>query len=194
MSAAHQILLAEPPFGDPYWANVVLLIPGAGTLGGAPVDLSLLANSITNSGVVYDNAHAKFGSTSLKFTSPNFFTIASSTSLYAGTSQDFTIECWVNFNGAAANAWFVGQDNGSGSANGFNEIWVNDSGGNLITRLDCKDTSGANQVDATGGAQSFDASWHHVAFARHGRDLWGYYDGVFNNGGVNQFASRSHFA
>ena len=91
--------------GDPYFANVVLLMQ----FDGDYTDKSLLAQAFTNTGTTLSATGAKFGqSVSINGTSPggggaNRVQSNAARSEYDLTSGDMTMEAWVRPNSTAAN-------------------------------------------------------------------------------------------
>lgn len=85
---------------DPYWADVVLLVPGTGYPGSTTlVDISNTHNLITAGGATISSAQSKFGSGSIVFNNAATAIINAVSTLALG-ANDFTIEFW-----AYGNAW-----------------------------------------------------------------------------------------
>lgn len=125
--------------GDPYWANVQLLINGGQANNSTTiVDSSQNNQTWTNSGAVYSTAVKKFASSSLAFTSDR---LTRSLDSQLEIPADFTWEAWLyptSLTGAVIGQFLYGpllmliNSNGSiywESASGRSTVFVSDTTG-----------------------------------------------------------------
>jgi hypothetical protein len=163
MSAAQQMLLGSGgAAGDPYYANVSLLLHMDGSNGSttftdnspSPKTVAAFGNAQVSTSV------AKYGTGSAKFNG----SVDYLTSTEIGTSNDlgngdFTVECWINFT--------VVQDSGIVSGQQVGEF---DFAFMAPNELRVGRINIAWDAIATGFTPSTGV-WYHVAFARAGTTL-----------------------
>lgn len=169
------------PAGDPYFANVVLLMHGDGVNGAtATVDSSSFGRAITSAGSVLpalSNAQVKFGPTSMAFTGSgnSAFTAAASADFAFGTG-DFTVEFWMYFNSFSTAPYPVSNNSAAGGTGWYINLGAS---GQFLWGWG---------GDATGSANfGFVAlsGWHHIAFSRVGGTLRCFVDGVQSGASVS---------
>lgn len=131
--------VVDDPGGDPYWANVVLLVQG-GTA--SPVqDLSTYASTAAiTSGIAFDNTHQVFGVNPLRpseripslawFTSTGMDTRFTRPSGMAYTIELFTY--WTSLDNLSTHFFFLWDD---GVGNRVMELGFSGSSGNLRLRI-----------------------------------------------------------
>jgi hypothetical protein len=82
--------------GDPYFSNVVMLVPFDGTSGSTYItDRSPLYAGFSNGGVIISNAQSKFGGTSGYCPANGWLKATPYNALYQIERGDFTVEAWV---------------------------------------------------------------------------------------------------
>lgn len=176
-----------PPLGDPYWANVVLLLNGNGVDGSTTFsDLSDSGHSVTATGSVeVDTAEKKFGTGSILFSSglSDSLEIADSTDFDFG-SGDFTLEAWLNVNNTASRTVFAKWSSfqqsfflGGGASNYGFYYSTAGTDPNLAITL--------NPWPSTG-------TWFHLAVCRDGSNLRMFVDGT-QEGSTFNIGSTSFF-
>jgi hypothetical protein len=155
--------------GDPYWANVSLLLRCDGTNGSTTfTDLSANAHAITATGTAQvATAEKQFGTGSLSvgFSGTGYIdTPASSTFSFPG---DFTIECWAKFDAT--------QPGGTSAL-----LELNDYNNGILIRSDSTYVNGTS----IGWTGLVNTSWRHLAITRSGSTVrW------FRDGTVDSFAA-----
>lgn len=166
-----------PPGGDPYFANVVLLLHGDGTDGSTTItDSSGNAFSLTAIGnAQIDTAQSKWGGASVLLDgSGDGVSLAHDTDFNFGTG-DFTIEFWARWNSKSGyqNAYTMG------SAAGSLVISTGDSNGLF------KVTIGGGVDTTESGAQPSTGTWYYYQFIRTSGVVKIYRDGVERASGTN---------
>ena len=169
---AHPTQGAAAPAGatDPSFANVELLLPMDSDLN--DVSSNSYVPTVTG-GAGISSAKLKFGAASGEFNGGNYATFAATPELAIGT-QDFTIEMWINRNGAAGDRFYAFQLGGAqtgalmfGVQYGKVELAIYPSGYTSPT------------VDTTPG------QWHHIAATRESGTLRIFVDGNLVQTGTN---------
>jgi hypothetical protein len=160
-----------PPPGDPYFANVVLLLHFDGSDGSTTfTDSSSTARTITPVGnAQIDTDVFKFGTSSGLFDGNDYVYAADDTDFDFG-SDDFTIEAWCYVTNATSRTivakWTLGQQSwylGAGGAGyGF---YISTTGSNAILALPLTSWPSTS-------------TWFYIAVVRDGADLKLYVDGV----------------
>ncbi|RWG16723.1 LamG domain-containing protein [Mesorhizobium sp.] len=167
---------AAAPTGDPYWANVVLLVGFDGADGAtSATDDSLSAHSLTFNGNAQldTGVSPPFGTASLLVDGSGDFVSTADSADFDFGSGNFTIEAFVRTVANANNQTIVSQYASVGSDNAW-EMQANISPG-LTGRFSPSGTSGTN----VGGGTSLTATtWHHVCFERSGTKYRLYIDGT----------------
>jgi hypothetical protein len=165
--------------GDPYWANVQMLITArSGTLtdatGKATPNLNYdQGTSGTNSTLV--TSPVKYNAYSVRTFNSNRWSISSGPSSRNATGV-FTMEWW----------W---RSFGTGSSTAFEVPWmispINVAGGNIIGQIGSTNSSRWSINEVGGSIRNFTTSsaydqlWHHVCWTRNSSNLISfYYDGV----------------
>lgn len=158
---------------DPYWASVVLLLHGDGTL----TDSSSYGHVFTAYGNAAATGSAKYGSGSLTFDgSGDYLTTPSSTAF--DLPGDFAIECWVRLTsppgsyGGAYGAAIIGRYQGPAADQGM-QLRINgtSSGYDAINLY-------TGQTDLNWSASISQNTWHHIAVARSGSSIRAYLNGT----------------
>ena len=168
---------------DPHWANVTLLLQGAGANGSSVfTDLSSVANTITKVGTpTVSTSISKFGGSSIDLSTQGdaFYVPASGIDMNYGTSTDFTWEFWIYPTAWSSYTKLIAQWSG-----GFQFMFMA-SGGIAI-----EDSSGTSYI-SNPIAQSDVAlnTWHHMAVSRQGSSMK-----FFLNGVGHAFTSNLNFA
>lgn len=139
--------------GDPFWSNVILLLPGYGADGATNiVDESSFSNTISRNNASFSSITSKFGATSMLIDPAdvaNRITIADSSTWDFG-SGDWTIEGWYYLTGSAVMYHFA-------------MLW---NGGATGTYLRLNSTEDIQYFHNGGGATSAvmpTATWAHIA-------------------------------
>lgn len=162
----------DPPAGDQYWANVVLLSGFEGSDGSTSfTDESATAHALTAVGnAQIDTADKMFGASSylgdgngdyITVGNPNHFTD------FDFGSGDLTVECWLKTSSASLDR-VLDRDGGASNTRfylGFGSTglarWM--AGGTIIV---------------TAGPDLRDSAWHHVAASRNGSTTRLFVDGT----------------
>lgn len=184
--------------GDPYWANVSLLMHMEGS-GASFADLSANAFTVTATGdATQSTTQAKFGSKSAAFTAGQIY-LPSDTAFDLGAA-DFCIEFFAYFNSVAADQRLAGGDHRTSNTN-YNWAVYTTSSGQLDLYLSSTGSFWNIAAGASIGAVST-GQWYHVAIARSGGTIRTYLGGtrgsststaatLFNNTANGPFFGRS---
>jgi sugar lactone lactonase YvrE len=136
--------------------------------GNNPFDAVAANNGTLVNGVTY--AAGKVGQ-AFSFDGTNQYVEVPNSSLWNFSSNDFSIEFWLNFDGR--DSTFVGHDNGGGTQNKW-IFYLNN--GNLAFHLNGPST---NSVNIGSFPYSFTAGqWYHLALTRSGSTYTFYVNGV----------------
>lgn len=172
--------------GDPYIANVVLLLGCEGTNGSTTVpDESPAAHgngTITglNNDAKLSTSVSKFGSSSLRFDGTNDSVTWADSADWSFSNGAFTVEGWFYFDSAAieSNAALISH----WQANISEREWALRYRGDLATNIlqfDVSSDGTASNLSVTTSAWSPTAStWYHIAVDRSGDVFRIYVDGV----------------
>lgn len=175
LSASTELLaFTALPTGDPYWANVTLLLDMAGTDGvAATTDLSSSPKTVTfQGGAVIDNAQAKFSTTSCYFDNVSGTYLSLPTATFNPGASDFTVECHVMFNDTSTNSLW---GNWTTSGHRIALMQMSTSGFNFYGSFNGATTT----LLATAGTLGLSTGvWYHVAVAVEGTAVRVYVDGV----------------
>lgn len=159
--------------GDPYWANVSLLLHGDGTNGSTSIVDDSKINTVTANGAAQiESSVVKFGSGAIQMTnsSVGWISMPGNASLDV-SSGDFTLELWVY--ATVSRAQII-----ANKANGNSyypwQLLINADG-----NIEWRGFSSAQSLvyDIVGSAVSLNA-WHHLAAVRAGSAFTLYLDGV----------------
>lgn len=156
------------PGGDPYFANVELLLHMDGSNGSSSfIDSS--SNNITtsSSGATISTSQSKWGGSSLYMDGNNGYVSVPTANIGIGGSDDFVIELWFNASVTRETSLFS-LDDGSSKC----RITVIPSSG-LIAVQDC-----SNSEWNTSGLSISTNVWHHIAISRSSGTLRVYYNGT----------------
>jgi hypothetical protein len=171
---------------DPYWPFVSTLLHGDGTnaaqnntfLDGSTNNFTVTRNGNTTQGSfnpftpVYPYSVATNGGSAYFDGTGDYLTVPDSTAFTLGTN-DFTIECWVNFNSITASI-FAGQANTSALGSFLLQV-----GGGAGITCTVYDTGFANTLTITSIVGTIVVgNWYHIAFVRNGNTLRQYINGV----------------
>jgi len=176
---------SPPAPGDPYWANVELLLHCDGTDGSTTfTDSSDSAHTVTAIGnAQVDTSEKKFGTGSGLFDGNDYLSIPDDAGFDFG-SGDFTLECWCYVTNTASRTimskWTTGQLSwflGAGAAGmGF---YISTSGGNVILACPLASWPSTN-------------TWFHIAVCRDGADLRLFVDGTQSGSTYNISTTAIH--
>ncbi len=147
--------------GDPYWANVVLLLQGTGTNGSTSFPDSSISTKATTvvSAATISTTQSKWGGGSMAFnTSNNGYTYTTATSSDFIFTGDFTIETWV-YIVTGSGTVYIGGNWVSGA--GF-PMGIQITTGTWLPQISI---FGGSPIASSGTALTRDA-WHHVAVSR----------------------------
>jgi len=108
-------------------------------------------------------AAAKFGPTSM-LTASGYITTPDHADFTIG-SNDFTFDCWINFNGTSGAVNVLGQSNAAGGADSQSIVVQRAAGGLIVVSL--RDTVGFKTLTSTTNFNSSSA-WHHFAIVKGG--------------------------
>lgn len=167
-----------PAPGDPYWADVVLLLHGQGTNGGtAFTDSSSFDQNVIGYGAAETSSvEAKFGSTSIYLYGPGNYLDATASSLNL-EGGDYTVEGWVfmqhdsNFTDLAIMySSYLDQSLGRTNIG----VYATEA---LVASEQDFDGFNLSQVQTAPGALSFN-TWHFIAEVKFGTTLYLFLDGV----------------
>lgn len=161
---------------DPYWSNVVLLVPGGESNGSTTfVDQSSFSQTFNaQSGSSYSNSVTKFQSTAVDITGTGTSYVRfnyDNTSMNVGT-QDFCIDFWVYFDAGPAGIIFTRAFSG----NNYYMIHVDS------TNLYFHDNSGY-AINAAHGIST--GTWYFVSVCRTSGTLYFHVDGVLKSSAAN---------
>jgi len=161
-------LKSYPPTGnDPYVSNVTLQLNGEGS---AVYDSSIYSRTISVSGTVAPStAQAKYGNSSLPFSSNNYLNL---TSNYTQTGN-FTFETWI-YPVATSSQNSILQI-GNESTNRI--VFFTDGSNNLNYNI-----YGSSTVPLSGNFPT--GAWNHLAFTRSGTTFSAYKNGILVASGV----------
>ena len=106
MSAIQQLLASyKAGGGDPYFANVSLLLHCDGTNGSTTfMDSSASPKTVTRTGTTVSTAQSKFGGASAIFSSPTDKLTVPSSSAFNFGADDFCVEAWIRPNSVTSDA------------------------------------------------------------------------------------------
>lgn len=163
--------------GDPFFANVSLLLRGDGANGSRSIiDSSPSPKIVTVVGnAQISTAQAKFGGASIAFYgSEDYLTLTDSGNEFAFGIGDFTLEWWFNSTSTRPYASMmtrVWNDPGGIS------FTLNGVSGNGRPEIYWREFSGAVFIQSSIGGFN-DGAWHHYAFVRSGTSCYMFVDGV----------------
>lgn len=163
--------------GDPYFANVVMLVAFDGSDGAtSATDESPTGHTLTFVGnAQIDTAQSKFGGASLLLDgSGDRVTAAAHANFQFGSGQ-FTIESFVRFNTLDANNRGI-----CGGSTGANTIWTFSAGatGTVLFAYSTNSTTYDNSLTSAAGVVTT-GTWYHIAVDRDGAGkIRIYVDGV----------------
>jgi hypothetical protein len=167
-----------PTVGDPYWANVSLLLPMNGDDASTTfTDASSNAATVTAVGnAQISTAHNPFGAAgSLLLDGTGDFLETPDNNAFEFGSEPFTLEAWLRFTSLARAFAFIGKDAISGTGRGFQ--WRTEAppglGMNLIAFQ-----SGSILTQSHVEFPFVTNTWYHVASVRVGTTISHYVDGV----------------
>jgi hypothetical protein len=172
--------------GDPYFANVVLLMHCNGTNGSTIfTDSSPASRIVTATGnAQISTAQSKFnGSSGLFDGASDFLDLADSVDWHFG-SGDFTIELWLRPSSLTGSMGILAQRTGSA----FCPFVIYTNGTSLNVLISFNNSSWAAVPTISGGALSVN-TWNYIAFKRAGSSfsLW------LNGAQVGTYTSSSSF-
>jgi len=166
--------------GDPYFNNVILLLPMEGINNSTTfTDSSRYAKSIA----VYGNtkistAQSKWGNGSGYFDgSGDYLRTPSSDADFAFGSGDFTVESWVYITATGSSWLYSNVDLNSAGNDGF-LVTARYEGSGLSGVIRFTDYSGGSVVGYNGTTEATLNTWHHIAFSRQSGVLRGFLDGA----------------
>ena len=190
-----------PPSSDPYWANVSLLMNTTSTnnqtnntfldsstnnftvtINGTPTQGSFTPFTVAN-GTSYSTSVN--GGSGYFNRSTDFLSVASNTALNMGSSN-FTVECWVYWNG-------VNSTNGTniiakGNNSSYGPFAIGLRPGDAILQ-GLSSTSGGDWEIAINGNQGLSANtWTHLAYVRNGSSFTLYKNGTSIGSATNSNA------
>jgi len=157
-----------PPTGDPYWANVSLLMETA-----TPSSFTDATgkNSITNHGTTVTDAQYQVGTSSAVFNGSAYLDMPTSTDLQF-VGGDFTIEAWI-YTTATNPQEIINQDNAFGYGQTFQ---FGCSGGGTLHFLYFN--GGRNAINCVTSNTIPLSTWTNVAVSRTGSTLKIFINGV----------------
>lgn len=167
---------APPSGGDPYWANVVLLVDASAEANGStPSTIDVKGKTPTWRG----NAQCKtdqfkFGSSSIYLDGTNDRVIFADSADWAMGTGDATWEAWVRPEGsfsAGLRIWLS-------QANSFGGFYSVQGFRNTSNLLQLRVSNGSTSYGSNASAMTSDA-WEHIAIVRSGSTLYGYVNGVY---------------
>jgi hypothetical protein len=161
--------------GDPYWANVSLLLHMDGSNGSTTfTDSSSNALAITaNGNAQISTAQSKFGGASGYFDGSGDSLSTSSTSGFAFGSADFTVEFWMYPTSTSSTSFLPGLHFSNDGA------WIVYRNGTTIQFYARTSSTGAWDIanGITIGTVAVN-TWYHVAVSRSGNTVYTFLDGV----------------
>lgn len=163
-------IAVTPTAGDPYWANVQLLLPGDTSVN----DVSSYSRSVSASGgAAVSTAQKRWGAGSIYFDGSGDWVATDTTSALTFGTADFTIEFWARPTGSQpSNPRIMGNL----SANAFTTgDWA------LTQNLGCSlyafNYSSSTPIVSLGSSLT-DDTWTHIAIVRSGNNWTMYKDGT----------------
>lgn len=174
MSAVQQMLVAGRG-GDPYYANVSLLLHCDGVNGGTTfTDNSPSPKTVTANGTAQiSTAQSKFGGASAYFDgTTNCYAQSNASAAYDLGGGNFTVEFWVYFNSLSGTPHII-QFNG-GNVNFRWNLYIGSTIKSL--RLYTENGSGTGG-DRLSTIDLFTASWYYITVVKNGGDLALYLNG-----------------
>lgn len=167
-----------PTTGDPYFANVSLLLHMDGTNGSTTfTDSSGTPKTITRFGnAQISTAQSRFGGASGLFDgSGDYLSISDSSDLTFGTGN-FTVEFWIyplNYGGSVCGAQLFG--NASGSTSGWS-FHLGESQNAMRVTSNLSGSWADNLIVSAGGGPALN-EWSHIALVRSGANVTIYKNG-----------------
>jgi len=158
--------------GDPYWANVSLLLTGANL-----VDSSSSPKTITNTGSVSVSTYVKqYGSGSLQFNGENRLSIVTPPdSIIKWYSTSYTLEYWINPTSFGSGPSGYTNVLGNSDPAGITEYWS--FGPNSSRAIIFYYYNGGQAALAT-STQLSSGAWSFIVFVKNGTSLSIYINGV----------------
>lgn len=174
--------------GDPFFANVSLLLRGDGANGSRSIiDSSPSPKIVTVVGnAQISTAQAKFGGASIAFDgSGDYLTLTDSGNGFAFGIGDFTLEWWFR---STSTTPFASMMTRFYNDPGGISFMLNGDSGNGRPEIYWREYSSALFIQSSIGGFN-DGAWHHYAFVRSGTTCYMFIDGV--NCGVRIGVSTS---
>ena len=176
---------------DPYWANVSMLLHGDGTnaaqnntfLDGSTNNFTVTRNGNTTQGSfnpfvsTYPYSVATNGGSGYFDGTGDYLTVADNAAFTLGTN-DFTIECWINFSSFANSPYFLGNNPGATAA------WYIQANTTGTILAQFYDSPAAIYPSITSTLTASVNTWCHIAVVRNGATGRMYINGV-QSGTVN---------
>lgn len=176
ITAAGRSGLPAGAIGDPFFDKVVASLHLDGT-DGATTFTDVKGHSFTASGnAQLDTAQARFGTASLLLDGTDDFIKSADHADWALGSGDFTIDCWVRFNGdpGTAGMTFVSHWEANSPAN--QRGWVFGLNNNTLRFLYSTDGVGSTTLSVAWNPGS--ATWYYVSVVRRGATVYFFVDGL----------------
>jgi hypothetical protein len=154
--------------GDPYWANVALLLHFDGP---SFVDSSSNNLTVTANGVTQTTAQSKFGGKSGHFEGSESLAVPAGSDFAYGTG-DFTIEAWIYRTSTSGDTTVFSQ-----TESGTNYVLFGVNSSSKVVFIGT-DSGGGDAIEGPAGNLVAANTWHHVAVVRASGDVTVYCDGV----------------
>lgn len=163
--------------GDPYWANVSYLLVGNGANGTTTNIKDSSSNNLATTvfgNTVISTAQSVYGGSSVYFDGIGDYLTVADSSVIELSSNNFTIEFWINTSQTANYSTIISRSPVSYSSGDWSFLLNNGSSGNCAFYSFDICVGGLT----TSGVTINDGAWHYIALVRSTSTLTIYVDGT----------------